>query len=229
MQAEDIATGDEMQPWPVGHPCAPRETDGDLMTRLGMDAEKWAVEFGTRFASNTVNLNPFHPSRSKWVDKADLIGWFANAIMAGYDRGREQGDKDLREKMLRDAWTPKAAAAWDEASTTPHSVTKIATLLVPRIGNDGHNLDAEHAALQVELISTFGGYTAMPAIGAWRDGLAIYRDELTKYEVAIADETGERDLQRLAAASVRRFRQQCIMIWLPDGTAICVDAEGGVR
>jgi hypothetical protein len=278
---------------------AARETDNALMARLGMDAEKWTVEFGTRFHFATVCLDPERPSKG-WVDKADLIGWFANAIMAGYDRGREQGEKEARQTKPIPydveplAFAPAGAKPAPEMSTcdkcgarypsAPHGVihkcqcsggmmvrdnssplshirgdlkladseippsetwtgikemcerhtndiTRIATILIPRIDNDGHDLAAEHAALQVEMIGIFGGYTATAAVGAWRDGLAIYRDEVTKYEVRVKafDTTVERDLQRIAARAARSCRQACIMLWLPDGTVICVDAEGSVR
>lgn len=52
------------------------ESDGDLLARLGMDGAKWAAEFSKRYPS---------------VPEDEAIGWFCNAIMAGYDRGRGCG------------------------------------------------------------------------------------------------------------------------------------------
>lgn len=42
------------------------------------DASVWAKEFLKRFPRPDTPNDPFY-------DEADLIGWFANAIMAGYD------------------------------------------------------------------------------------------------------------------------------------------------
>jgi hypothetical protein len=44
-----------------------------------IDAQKWAAEWLETLAE--------HPQIA--TDEGTMIGWFANAIMAGYDRGRE--------------------------------------------------------------------------------------------------------------------------------------------
>lgn len=51
-----------------------KETDGDLLARLGTDGQKWAQEFLAKF-----------PDPSK-IDEGLMIGWFANAIEAGANR-----------------------------------------------------------------------------------------------------------------------------------------------
>lgn len=58
---------------------ADSETDGDMLARLGMDGALWADEFCEAFPE---------------ISTADALPWFANAIMAGYDRGRAQGWKE---------------------------------------------------------------------------------------------------------------------------------------
>ena len=56
------------------------ESDGALLTRLGTDAAKWAADFKRRFGDNV-------------VDEGTMLGWFANAIMAGHDAAlRAKGD-----------------------------------------------------------------------------------------------------------------------------------------
>ena len=51
--------------------------DGELLDYMGMDAIKWASEFCKIARDKGYNLD------EEW-----MIGWFANAIMAGYDKGR---------------------------------------------------------------------------------------------------------------------------------------------
>jgi hypothetical protein len=55
---------------------AQKESDGDMLDRLGMDGVKWAAEF------RTTALRLGYSD----MDEGWLIGWFCNAIMAGYDR-----------------------------------------------------------------------------------------------------------------------------------------------
>jgi hypothetical protein len=51
-------------------------SDADLLRWMGTDAERWAHEFARKRAEVE------HPDDMGW-----LIGWFANAIMSGYDEG----------------------------------------------------------------------------------------------------------------------------------------------
>ncbi|WP_375188422.1 hypothetical protein [Sphingobium yanoikuyae] len=65
------------------------ESAGDMLQRLGMDGKLWAEEFCRKFENHVI--------REKGhgiVDVALMIGWFANAIMAGYDRGHARGFED---------------------------------------------------------------------------------------------------------------------------------------
>lgn len=52
------------------------ENTGDMLARIGMDARLWAEEF-----HKTAQRLGYQPMDEGW-----LIGWFANAIMQGYDR-----------------------------------------------------------------------------------------------------------------------------------------------
>ena len=53
-----------------------KESDGEVLERLGMDGVKWAAEF-----RKTALKLGYSDMDEDW-----LIGWFCNAIMAGYDR-----------------------------------------------------------------------------------------------------------------------------------------------
>lgn len=66
------------------------ETAGQLLSRLGTSAEKWAQEFVERNAERDGSLA---------LDEGTMISWFANAIMAGYDAARRKFDPELREQL----------------------------------------------------------------------------------------------------------------------------------
>lgn len=51
--------------------------DGMLLEHMGIDAQKWAAEF-CKIARD----------KGHSLDEGWMRGWFANAIMAGYDKGR---------------------------------------------------------------------------------------------------------------------------------------------
>jgi hypothetical protein len=55
---------------------AREETDGGILARLGVDAEKWANEF---MAVND--------GEDLGIDEGVLLAWFANAIEAGRSAG----------------------------------------------------------------------------------------------------------------------------------------------
>ncbi len=68
-----------------------RESDGDLLARLGTDSQKWAQEF------RNIALKLGYSD----MDESWLTGWFANAIMAGWDDGRRK----LAATVAREAGT----------------------------------------------------------------------------------------------------------------------------
>jgi hypothetical protein len=55
------------------------ETSGELLQRLGTDAQKWADELIKRWPS---------------IPKDEAIGWCANMIMAGYDQSTNEKRND---------------------------------------------------------------------------------------------------------------------------------------
>lgn len=99
-------------PAPVDAPAedatAKGETPGEMLDRLGMDGVKWAAEF------RTTALRLGYSD----MDEGWLIGWFCNAIMAGYDRAPAPVDalvkaaaQDAREVF--DGYGSKAREAID--------------------------------------------------------------------------------------------------------------------
>jgi hypothetical protein len=56
-----------------------------------MDAKVWAIEFMRLYRENA--LDP------TWVDEGLMIGWFANAIMAGYDESQRRAIQQ-RERLV---------------------------------------------------------------------------------------------------------------------------------
>lgn len=48
----------------------------NLLPTMGIDGKRWSKEFCQRFQQCKVD---------------DVLGWFCNAIMAGYDKGRLAG------------------------------------------------------------------------------------------------------------------------------------------
>lgn len=51
-----------------------------------MDAKKWAKEFMRTFKEKGLDTT----EASDWIDEGLMLGWFANAIMAGYDEARRR-------------------------------------------------------------------------------------------------------------------------------------------
>jgi hypothetical protein len=64
------------------------ESPGDTLMRLGMDGKLWAEEF-----QRTAVLLGYRSMDEGW-----LIGWFCNAIMAGYDTAANAGLRAQEER-----------------------------------------------------------------------------------------------------------------------------------
>lgn len=66
-------------------------TDTDHLKEVGMNGVKWAAWFMDRFGS-----------RRDEITEELMIGWFANAIMAGYDEGqRSRVEVDASDVQVR--------------------------------------------------------------------------------------------------------------------------------
>lgn len=63
---------------------------------------------------------------------------------------------------------------------------RYASIILPRLDNLGADLGGVHNALQTALVDTFGGFTASPVSGGWRDEKSgeIFVDESVEYRIA---------------------------------------------
>jgi hypothetical protein len=69
-------------------------SDGDFLAGMGMDAHKWATAFASMQAGKIIDGGANDDVDDVKVNLGTLIGWFANMIMAGYDRGYQLGVDD---------------------------------------------------------------------------------------------------------------------------------------
>ena len=66
-----------------------QESPGDFLARVGMDGKLWAEEFRkTALALGCSDM-----------DEGWLIGWFCNAVMAGYDEARRRYDPEVKATL----------------------------------------------------------------------------------------------------------------------------------
>jgi len=96
---------------------------------------------------------------------------------------------------------------------------KLVQIFLPRYDNGGRRLAAALFARERErLIERYGGltaYTRAPAVGLWKDGPTIKRDEIVIFEVMI------RSVDRKWWSDYRnklrkRFRQKEVLIRIQD-------------
>ena len=66
------------------------ESSGDFLKRLGIDGQIWAKEF--------IKINK---EKDIANEEGTMIGWFANAIMAGWDESARRMQKDLRASLIK--------------------------------------------------------------------------------------------------------------------------------
>ena len=77
-------------------------SDGDFLNELGMDARKWAEAFCRLQAERVVRGDSPDDEDMVTVNVGTMIAWFANAIMAGWDRGMSKGAERALEAFVRD-------------------------------------------------------------------------------------------------------------------------------
>jgi hypothetical protein len=89
-------------------PCAEVRDTEDFMKDTELqgcfDATVWASEFCKRFPQN---------------DEGTMLGWFANAIMAGYDKGIKDAPDNKKEPLIE--WvTPTSGPTLPEVEVRDH-------------------------------------------------------------------------------------------------------------
>ena len=61
----------------------------ELFNLQSMDAKVWAREFMRVYRHNEKNK----PQNVELIDEGFMLGWFANAIMAGFDEANRRKEK----------------------------------------------------------------------------------------------------------------------------------------
>ncbi len=74
----------------------------NLLTRAGMDAMVWAEEFCRILDGKTIKTSGEDDDPDS-INVGTMIGWFANSIMAGYDRGHTRGAHKALERLIQEA------------------------------------------------------------------------------------------------------------------------------
>lgn len=107
---------------------------------------------------------------------------------------------------------------------------RLATLTLPGLDNNRQSLAFVHDALRIELLNHFGGYTAVPCVGAWRDANGrTFRDENIRYEVAcdVVSNYDYRQLVQLARSYGGLGRQDAIFLTDPNGNVEIITLSPG--
>lgn len=116
-------------------------------------------------------------------------------------------------------------------------------ILLPLLDNAGKSLAHVHKALQLDLMQSFGGFSASPISGVWLDKETgkEYRDESTAYDIAAdwnaaaydgADFSNADRLLDLARWHCRAANQVCLYLRNGKGVVQYVDplpARASVR
>ena len=105
---------------------------------------------------------------------------------------------------------------------------RVATLMLPNFDNDGRAIPEVHTALQDNLLDAFGGYSQLPAVGAWRDPQTgrVYRDSNTQYAIAMDDTPGNvAALRNVAMRAGVAAEQLAVMVTLPNGNVEFLETQ----
>jgi len=103
---------------------------------------------------------------------------------------------------------------------------RIAKIILPVTDNAGADLAAVHSVLSVNLLESFGGYTAAPVFGAWRDEESgkVYTDESTEYRIAADWNPAQRvELEDIAARYGRAAGQLSVYVEHASGAVVFVE------
>lgn len=106
---------------------------------------------------------------------------------------------------------------------------KIATLTLPQSDNHGAPLNDVHAALQADIVDSFGGFTAFYGNGAWRDESTgkLYFEAVTVYSIAMdAAHSNRAKLSSLARFHGHVAGQIAVLIVHANGDSEFVDSSG---
>lgn len=109
---------------------------------------------------------------------------------------------------------------------------KLATLILPPVNNVGIDQTDTHAALQLVLIDTFGGFTVITGNGGWKDDNTgrVFVEAVAVYSIAM-DDTAEnaRKLESIARFYGHVAGQICVMVTHASGVVAFVDSVATVQ
>lgn len=103
-----------------------------------------------------------------------------------------------------------------------------ARIILPNVDNHGADLTDCHCALRATLVDTWGGCTALPAQGYWRNGQAVIAEPVTVYIVAMGDSEADRaKLESVARFYGHMSGQACVYISHASGNVLLVEITSG--
>lgn len=100
----------------------------------------------------------------------------------------------------------------------------LASITLPVFSNDGESLEREHAYLQRELATVYGGWTRTNGMGGWVDKGATQIEQVSIYSVAVSrDEFTINHLLQLAELVGRMAGQFAMFVTLPNNEVRLLD------
>ena len=96
----------------------------------------------------------------------------------------------------------------------------VASIVLPKIGNNGESLDSAHAFIKKSLCNHFGGFTAFDSFGGWIDPETgkEYLEAGITYQTGMENTNGNIVMLRLIAKGAGSIANQLAMaITLPNG------------
>jgi predicted cupin superfamily sugar epimerase len=106
---------------------------------------------------------------------------------------------------------------------------RLAIFNLPLSDNSGNALNDVHAALQADIVDTFGGFTLTHGHGGWRDDATgkVFCEPVAVYSIAMnATPNNARRLRSLAIWHGRIADQLAVYLVHANGEAECVNLGG---
>jgi len=102
---------------------------------------------------------------------------------------------------------------------------RIAQVILPKLDNDGQDLQAVHYGLRRSLAKAFGGYTALDSHGGWIDDSGkLYDEPGVTYQIACEPSDANREtLRQIAVSHGRAAAQLAVFVSYACGTAEIID------
>ena len=98
---------------------------------------------------------------------------------------------------------------------------QIASIVLPKVGNNGEDITAAHEFIMRKACELFGGFTAIDSVGGWLDERGIlYQEEGKTYQIAMVDSPDNRfKLKSIAVFAGKRANQLAMFVTYPGGAA----------